>query len=256
QTALQNAELSLNNHLKISAKNSSALREVQEIFALPNIPERIEVYDNSHIQGAFAIGAMVVAGRDGFDKKEYRLFNIKDEKKLNDFGGDDYAMLAEVLQRRLKRLNSEPKRRPDLMIIDGGKGHLSTTLKVMNEMKMNIPFVCMSKGVDRNSGREQFHLPEKEVFTLDRNLPVMKYLQILRDEVHNFAITSHRKKRSSAITISSLDNIEGIGKAKKNALLKYFGSFAAIADATETELKKVDGISTEIAKHIHKYFRK
>ena len=252
--AIHNAELSLTKHLKISAKNIAALNEIQRLFDLPESPRRIEVYDNSHIQGAFPVGAMVVAGVEGFDKKEYRLFNIKETPKTT-FGGDDYAMLREVLTRRIKRLKSEPYRTPDLMIIDGGKGHLSTVTEVMKELKSEIPFVCMSKGVERNSGREQFHRPGQEPFTLDRNLGVMKYLQILRDEVHNFAIKSHRNKRSSTIKISSLDHIPGIGEARKKALLNYFGSFKSITDATITELCRVEGISKELAKTIHELLR-
>lgn len=252
--AIHNAEISLEKHLKISAKNIAALNEVQKLFDLVEHPKRIEIYDNSHIQGAFAVGAMVVAGPDGFDKKEYRLFNIKEEQKTA-FGGDDYAMLREVLTRRLKRLKSEPYRTPDLMIIDGGKGHMKIVSEVMDNLNTHIPFVCMSKGVERNSGREQFHRPDHKTFTLDRNLGVMKYLQILRDEVHNFAIKSHRSKRSSAIKTSSLDHIPGIGAARKKALLNYFGSFKSISDATITELSKVEGISKELAKSIYGLLR-
>lgn len=252
--AIHNAEISLEKHLKISAKNAAALNEVQRLFELAELPKRIEVYDNSHIQGDFAIGAMVVAGINGFEKKEYRLFNIKEEQ-ANAFGGDDYAMLREVLTRRLKRLQNEPYRTPDLMIIDGGKGHMKVVSEVMEKMSLHIPFVCMSKGPERNSGKEQFHRPGRAPFTLDRNLGVMKYLQILRDEVHNFAIKSHRNKRTKAISISSLDNIPGIGEARKKALLNYFGSFKLIADATIEELSKVDGISKELAKSIHELLR-
>ena len=148
----------MEKHLKISAKNTVALSEVQKLFGLLELPKRIEIYDNSHIQGAFAIGAMVVAGINGFDKKEYRLFNIKEEQ-TNAFGGDDYAMLREVLTRRLKRLQNEPYRTPDLMIIDGGKGHMKIVSEVMDTLNLHIPFVCMSKGLERNSGKEQFHRP-------------------------------------------------------------------------------------------------
>lgn len=252
--ALHNAELSLRKHLKISAKNSAALIEVQQLFKLPTPPTRIEVYDNSHIQGAFAVGAMIVAGIDGFDKKEYRLFNINNSS-TSMHGGDDYAMLREVLTRRFKRLKSEPFRAPDLMIIDGGKGHMSTVLGVMKKLNVNIPFVCMSKGVDRNSGREQFHFPGIDVFTFNKDENVMKYLQILRDEVHNFAIKSHRNKRSNAIKISSLDAIPKIGESRKKALLNYFGSFKEISNATIEELIKVNGISKEIALIIYNSFR-
>ncbi|HJK85751.1 MAG TPA: excinuclease ABC subunit UvrC [Candidatus Megaira endosymbiont of Stentor roeselii] len=255
QIALENARIALEQHLKNSAKNRYALEEVQKLFNLPALPNRIEVYDNSHIQGSFAIGAMIVAGKEGFDKKEYRLFTIKDQPQ-NIGRGDDYAMLREVLIRRLNRLKSEPYRLPDLMIIDGGTGHMNIAQQVLEKFSLNIPFVCMSKGIDRNSGREQFHRPNQEIFTLDKNLPVMKYLQILRDEAHNFAIKNHRKKRSKAIKISSLDNIPGIGEMRKKALLSYFGSFAAVADSTIDELTKVEGINKELAQIVYEALRK
>ncbi len=249
KNAIHNAQLALQKHLKISAKNSNALMAVQKLFVLAKIPKRIEVYDNSHIQGAFPVGAMIVAGIDGFEKKNYRLFNIKN-KTQNPFGGDDYDMLREVLTRRLKRLKFEPLRAPDLMIIDGGKGHMKIVTEVMKKVDTHIPFVCMSKGIDRNSGREQFHRVGQDLFTLDKNLSVMKYLQILRDEAHNFAIKGHRKKHSNAIKNSSLDHIPGIGELRKKALLNYFGSFKMITDATVKDLTKVDGINKNLAKII------
>lgn len=249
EVAIENAQIALEQRIKKSVQNLHSLEEVQKLFDLPTTPNRIEVYDNSHIQGSFAIGAMIVAGLEGFEKKEYRLFTIKEPAK-NPIGGDDYAMLREVLTRKLSRLKTEPQRRPDLMIIDGGRGHMKIVSEVLENFGLDIPFVCMSKGVDRNSGKEQFHRPNHESFTLDKNLPVMKYLQILRDEVHNFAIKSHRKKRSKAIRISSLDHIPNIGKIRKKSLLSYFGSFAAISDASVQELAKVDGISKELAQII------
>lgn len=255
QIALENAKIALEQHIKNSAKNMQALEEVQKIFNLPSLPNRIEVYDNSHIQGSFAIGAMIVAGKNGFEKKEYRLFTIKEQQE-NVLGGDDYSMLREVLIRKLNKLQNEPHRLPDLMIIDGGRGHMKIVQQVLKKFDLNIPFVCMSKGIDRNSGKEQFHRPDYEVFTLDKNLLVMKYLQILRDEVHNFAIKNHRKKRSKAIRISSLDNIPGIGEIRKKSLLSYFGSFAAIADATIDELMKVDGINKDLATIVYEAMRK
>lgn len=250
--AVENARSLLEQRLKKSVQNLQALEEVQKLFDLPAIPDRIEVYDNSHIQGSFAIGAMIVAGSGGFDKKEYRLFTIRDLAK-NSVGGDDYAMLKEVLTRRLMRLESCNK--PDLMVIDGGKGHMGVVEQVMQKLKLNIPFVCMAKGIDRNSGKEWFYRPDHEPFTLDKHLPVMKYLQILRDEVHNFAIRHHRKKRSKAITVSALDDIPNIGKVRKRALLGYFGSFSAIKDAGAQELTKVPGISKEIATIIYNSLR-
>lgn len=253
EIAIENAQLSLDRHLKNSAKNIAALQAVQNLFNLPKLLERIEVYDNSHIQGAFAVGAMIVVGVGGFDKKEYRLFTIKEEATNPHGGGDDYAMLREVLNRRFTRLKKELERIPDLMIIDGGKGHMSIVSEIMNKFNVNIPFICMSKGIDRNAGKEQFYFPGRKSFTLDKNSSVMKYLQILRDEVHKFAIKSHRKKRSSAIKYSSLDQIEGIGITRKKALLNYFGSFKEISNATALELTKVKGISKALAIHIYTY---
>lgn len=248
QNAVANAHLSLEQRQKQSIKNRQILQEVKILFSLPNIPERIEVYDNSHIMGAFAVGGMVVATPEGFNKKEYRLFTIKKEDaKLS---GDDFAMLKEVLTRRLSRLKQEPLRTPGLMIIDGGKGHMSTVKKVMQESGFNIPFVCMAKGANRNAGEEHFHMPGKEPFTLDKNKPLMKYLQILRDEVHNFVIRSHRKKRSKAIKTSSLDNIRSIGLVRKKALLGYFGSYRAISEASIDELAKVKTINKKVAQSI------
>ncbi|WP_040255917.1 excinuclease ABC subunit UvrC [Rickettsia hoogstraalii] len=281
QNAAINALFSLEQYLKKFAKNQEIMLEIKELFGLPEIPERIEIYDNSHIQGKFAVGVMVVAGKAGFDKKEYRVFSLSSRDSSlssrdliagsstltnpmdpvvkprddtssthNDAVGDDYEMLRQVLTRRLTRLKNEPHKLPSLMIIDGGKGHLGIVKEVMDKFEMNIPFVCMSKGVDRNAGLEQFHMTGKEVFTLDKNLPIMKYLQILRDEAHNFAIKNHRLGRSRAIKLSSLDDIEGIGETRKKALLHYFGSYKAVCDATIDELTKVNGINKSLAEMI------
>ncbi|KJV62313.1 excinuclease ABC subunit UvrC [Rickettsia amblyommatis] len=276
QNAETNALFSLEQYLKKFAKNQEIMFEIKELFGLSEIPERIEIYDNSHIQGKFAVGVMVVAGKVGFDKKEYRVFNVNapslvchpresgDPKRLmdsrfrgngikncgGDIKGDDYEMLRQVLTRRLTRLRQEPHKLPSLMIIDGGKGHLGVVKEVMDKFEMNIPFVCMLKGVERNAGLEQFHVIGKEVFTLDKNLLVMKYLQILRDEAHNFAIKNHRLGRSRAIKISSLDDIEGVGETRKKALLHYFGSYKAVCDATIDELAKVNGINKSLAEMI------
>ncbi|MCC8467669.1 MAG: excinuclease ABC subunit UvrC [Rickettsia endosymbiont of Eriopis connexa] len=279
QNAAINALFSLEQYLKKFAKNQEIMLEIKELFGIPEIPERIEIYDNSHIQGKFAVGVMVVAGKTGFDKKEYRVFNLNichsrengnlekfsldsrfhgnDTKgTFNDAVGDDYDMLRQVLTRRLTRLKNEPHKLPSLMIIDGGKGHLRLVKEVMDKFEINIPFVCMSKGIDRNAGLEQFHMTGKEVFTLDKNLPIMKYLQILQDEAHNFAIKNHRLGRSRAIKLSSLDDIEGIGETRKKALLHYFGSYKAVCDTTIDELTKVNGISKSLAEMIFRTLHK
>ena len=249
QNAEANALFSLEQYLKKFAKNQELMLEIKELFNLPKTPERIEIYDNSHIQGKFAVGVMVVAGKSGFDKKEYRVFNVNVTTN-NVASGDDYEMLRQVLARRLTRLKQEPYKLPGLMIIDGGKGHLGVMKEVINKFKMDIPFVCMSKGPDRNAGFEQFHMISREVFTIDKNLPVMKYLQILRDEAHNFAIKNHRLNRSRAIKLSSLDEIKNIGEVRKKALLHYFGSYKAVCEATVNDLAKVKGISKLLAKII------
>ncbi|QQV75339.1 UvrABC system protein C [Rickettsia tillamookensis] len=269
QNAAINALFSLEQYLKKFAKNQEIMLEIKELFGLSEIPERIEIYDNSHIQGKFAVGVMVVAGKAGFDKKEYRVFSLSSTAATlssrgpstgsstgDDIKGDDYEMLRQVLTRRLTRLKNEPHKLPSLMIIDGGKGHLSVVKEVMDKFEMNIPFACMSKGVDRNAGLEQFHMIGKEVFTLDKNLPIMKYLQILRDEAHNFAIKNHRLGKSRAIKISSLDDIEGIGETRKKALLHYFGSYKAVCDATIDELTKVNGINKSLAEMIFRTLHK
>ena len=289
QNAETNALFSLEQYLKKFAKNQEIMFEIKELFGLSEIPERIEIYDNSHIQGKFAVGVMVVAGKVGFDKKEYRVFSLSsrastlsqralnmesgtltnnldscfrgdgirgDGNDINDAVGNDYDMLRQVLTRRLTRLKNELHKLPSLMIIDGGKGHVGIVKEVMDKFEMNIPFVCLSKGVDRNNGLEQFHMTGKAVFTLDKNLPIMKYLQILRDEAHNFAIKNHRLGRSRAIKISSLDDIEGVGETRKKALLHYFGSYKAVCDATIDELVKVNGISKSLAEMIFRTLRK
>ncbi|MDD9334431.1 MAG: excinuclease ABC subunit UvrC [Rickettsiaceae bacterium] len=255
ENAELNGQLALDQHLKQFAKNQMFFQQIQQLFNLPLLPDRIEVYDNSHIMGTFAVGSMIVATKFGFDKKEYRIFNIPTGSADANGGdanrGDDYEMLRTVLTRRFTRLKKEPlKSIVSLMIIDGGKGHLSVVQKIMAEFGLAIPFVCMSKGPDRNAGCEQFHMPGKESFTIDKNLPIMKYLQILRDEAHNFAIKNHRLRRSKAIKVSSLDDINSVGLIRKKALLHYFGSYKAICDATIEELSKVKGISKTLAKHI------
>ena len=248
KSLINKAEESANEGLKQKVKNEGVSRqiyeEIAEVFHLTQIPERIEIYDNSHISGTSAVGAFVVAAPGGFQKKEYRCYNM--ENKI----GDDYAMLREVLVRRLGKLKNSDSKRPDLMLIDGGKGQLSVAIEVMNKLEIDIPVSAIAKGADRNAGRETFYLPSGEEFTFDRNKPLMKYLQILRDEAHRFAITSHRKKRAKAMNISSLDDIADIGPARKKALLSYFGSIYAIKSASVEEIAKVPGVSRALAKVI------
>ena len=258
--ALQNAELALQRHLANNASQRELLQKVAELFELPAPPARIEVYDNSHISGTNAIGAMIVAGVDGFIKNEYRKFTIKQAGT-----DDDYAMMREVLHRRLSRWQKESGQagtddaeatRPDLLLIDGGAGQLSAVREVMETLNLwgIIPVVAIAKGVDRNAGREKFFVPGKPMFQLPEHDAVLHYLQRLRDEAHRFAIGTHRAKRSSQLTRSQLDEIAGIGAKRKKALLHYFGSARAVANASKAELQCVEGISQAVATQIWNHF--
>ena len=238
------AKSGLAQKVKSDGVNQRIYEEMAEVFHLPNVPDRIEIYDNSHIMGTSAIGAFVVATKNGFQKKEYRYYNV--ENKI----GDDYAMLREVLMRRLTKLKHGDGAKPDLLLIDGGKGQLSTAIDVMTILGVDVPIVAIAKGPDRNAGREVFYLPSGEEMTFDRNKPLMKYLQILRDEAHRFAITTHRKKRERSMGVSSLDDVADIGPTRKKALLGYFGSVEAIKSASVDEIAKVPGISRSLAKVI------
>jgi len=241
----------LDKKISQSMKYHKILSDVKELLELDSIPTRIEVYDNSHIMGKFAIGAMVVAGAEGFEKNEYRKYTI--QTNLNNYGGDDYQMLKEVILRRIKRFKESPEKIPSLMIIDGGKGHYSVVEQIFKENNISVPFLCMSKAEKRDAGGESFHFKNRATFTMDNNTEIMKYFQILRDEVHNFAITSHRNKRSKAISTSLLDSIPQIGASRKKALLNYFGSVESIKNSTIEDLCKAPGISMPTAKIIFQY---
>jgi excinuclease ABC subunit C len=228
------------------------LQAVSELFGLPIQAKRIEVYDNSHIAGEYAVGAMIVAGENGFEPNEYRRFNFRNPQLV---GGDDYAMMREVLTRRLKKLKNDSEEIvPDLLLIDGGKGQHSAVLQVMQELAVNVPFVCISKGENRNAGRETFIMQGREPFQLPHSDSTLHYLQRLRDEAHRFAITSHRIKRANAIKHSSLDEIAGIGASRKRALLLHFGSAKDVMNASVLDLQQVKGINASIAKQIYDYF--
>jgi excinuclease ABC subunit C len=244
-STIEALEQNIRARVKASKVGRELLDKIADLFDLASIPKRIEIYDNSHIMGSYPVGAMVVSKPNGFDKKEYRIYNV--ENKI----GDDYAMLAEVLSRRMKKIVKKEGENPDLIIIDGGKGHLSVARRLMDEMDLSLNIVSMSKGVQRNDGKEVFHKLSGESFTLDRNLPVMKYLQIMRDEAHHFAISNHRKRRSKSMYFSSLDDIQSIGPMRKKALLNYFGGIEEIRKATIEELAKVDNISHKMAKNIY-----
>jgi excinuclease ABC subunit C len=227
------------------------------VFGLDGPPERVEVYDNSHIQGTAAVGGMIVAGPDGFIKNSYRKFNIKTEGAA----GDDFAMMREVLTRRFGRaLKENPERDeehwPDLVLIDGGQGQLEVARQVLTELGLeDISIVGIAKGPDRDAGRERFFVPGKPPFSLEPRDPVLYFLQRLRDEAHRFAIGTHRTRRAADITRSALDEVPGIGATRKRALLHHFGSARAVGAATLEDIKSVAGISDALAQKIHDHFR-
>ncbi len=258
--ALTNAREQLGRRMAENSAQAQLLEGVADAFGLDTPPRRIEVYDNSHIQGAHALGAFIVAGPEGFEKAHYRKFNIKSADLTP---GDDYAMMREVLSRRFARLVKEEAevppnekwRRPDLVLIDGGLGQLSVACQVFADLGVeDVALASISKGHDRDAGREHFYLPGKEPFRLDLKSPVLYYLQRLRDEAHRFAIGGHRKKRSAAIGANPLDEIRGIGAARKRSLLKHFGSAKAVSAANLTDLSSVEGVSATLAKKIFDFF--
>ena len=257
ESAMRNASDALARRLSESATQRKLLDGVAELFDLDTPPKRIEVYDNSHISGTNALGAMIVSGEDGFEKNAYRKFNIKDPDTVS---GDDYAMMREVLTRRLSRaLKEDPDRAgntwPDLILIDGGPGQLSVALEVLDELGIpDQPIVAIAKGPDRDAGRERFHVPERTPFTLPMQDPVLYFMQRLRDEAHRFAIGSHRARRSKDIAKSVIDEIPGVGAKRKRALLNHFGSATSVARAGLSDLETVDGISHTVARRIYDYF--
>ena len=254
--AEQNAKEALARHVSESASQRKLLQGVAETFDLEQAPERIEVFDNSHLQGTNQLGGMIVAGPDGFMKNQYRKFNIKDDSTVP---GDDYAMMREVFTRRYGRLAREENRGtvgwPDLILVDGGRGQLGVAHEVMVELGLeDIPLVGVAKGPDRDAGRERFFQTGKTDFMLPPNSPVLYYLQRLRDEAHRFAIGGHRAKRKADIRKNPLDTIEGIGGHRKKALLHHFGSARAVGRASLADLEKVDGISAKMAQRIYNHF--
>jgi excinuclease ABC subunit C len=240
-----------------TATQARLLKGLTEAFDLPRVPARIEVYDNSHIQGAFAVGAMVVVGADGFDKNQYRKFNIRGDDIT---AGDDFGMMKEVLTRRFKRLLKEDPDRtsgmwPDLLLIDGGAGQVSSVREIMEALGVgDVPMVGVAKGEDRDAGKEVFYRTGKPIFALRHNDPVLYFIQRMRDEVHRFAIGTHRAKRSKAIGATPLDEVPGVGAARKRALLAHFGSAKAVARANLADFKAVEGVSANMAQKIYDYF--
>jgi excinuclease ABC subunit C len=257
ENATRNARESLARRMAEGATQNKLLTGLVEAFDLDAPPQRIEVYDNSHIQGTNAVGGMIVAGPEGFLKSQYRKFNIKSEAGAN---SDDFGMMKEVLTRRFERLLKEdPERKtdmwPDLLLIDGGAGQVSAVAEIMSELGVeDIPMVGVAKGIDRDAGKEEFHRPGERPFALQRNDPVLYFIQRLRDEAHRWAIGAHRAKRAKAVSLTPLDDIPGIGATRKRALLQHFGSAKAVARAGLSDLQAVDGISEAMAKTIADYF--
>ena len=261
--AMTNAREALGRKMANVQSQGKLLDGVQALFDLPHRPRRIEVYDNSHIQGSHAVGGMIVAGPEGFIKSQYRKFNIKD---TGIEGGDDYGMMREVLMRRFARLvkehdddrgaeENEAAHWPDVVLIDGGPGQLSVVKEVMKELGLKDVFVAgVAKGPDRDAGREHIYLTGKKPFMLEKRDPVLYYIQRLRDEAHRFAIGTHRARRKKAIGSNPLDEIAGIGPGRKKALLRAFGSAREVSRASASDLAQVEGISQSMAKIVYEHF--
>ncbi len=266
--ALTNAREALGRKLAESASQEKLLTGMSELFGLEEPARRVEVYDNSHIQGTHAVGAMIVAGPEGFMKNQYRKFNIKSTETTP---GDDFGMMREVLSRRFTRLLKDHGARddntnkhedddsaspwPDLLLIDGGKGQLSSTMEVLEDLGISdIAVVGVAKGPERNAGRETFYFPDGKSISLEPRDPVLYFIQRLRDEAHRFAIGTHRAKRTKAISANPLDDVPGIGPTRKRSLLRHFGSAKAVSRAGVTDLQAVEGISHQIAQTIYDHF--
>ncbi len=257
ENARRNARESLGRRLAESAAQTRLLAGLADAFGLEAPPRRIEVYDNSHIQGSDAVGAMVVAGPEGFAKSQYRKFNIRGDSLTP---GDDFGMMREVLTRRFSRLLKEDPDRegqgwPDLLLVDGGAGQVSAVAGILGDMGLDdLAVVGVAKGIDRDAGKEEFHRPGRPVMALRRGDPVLYFVQRLRDEAHRFAIGAHRARRARAVGATPLDDIPGVGAARKRALLAHFGSAKAVSRAGLPDLMAVDGISEAMARTIHDFF--
>ncbi|MBT4695479.1 MAG: excinuclease ABC subunit UvrC [Alphaproteobacteria bacterium] len=252
--ALDNAKYALKRHQINLLSNEKNLLGLKETLNLEKIPKRIEVYDNSHIQGSFAVGAMIVANEEGLVKSEYRKFNIKESNTDDDFG-----MMNEVIKRRFGRLlknkDTDQSKYPNIILIDGGKGQFSSTEAALRELGINdVTIISIAKGEKRNAGKEKLYTSRKDPYLLKPNDPTLYYLQRLRDEAHRFAIGTHRAKRNKTITKNPLDEIPGIGLKRKKALLNFFGSARSVGQAKVDELMAVDGISQNTANSIFHWF--
>lgn len=258
--ALENAFNSIDRKIIEEEKSGNILKEIRNIFNITREIRRIEVFDNSHIFGESAIGAMIVAGFDeenkwGLLKKYYRKFNVDAGTKKT--GGDDFDMMRQVMRRRYGRIKNEGANFPELILLDGGAGQLSVALEVFKELGIENEFnvIAIAKGPDRNAGNEDFYQPGKAPFKLPKNSPLLYFLQNLRDEVHRFAITGHRSKKIKSLIKSKLDEIPDIGPTRKKALLSHFGSVALIESASLEELMKVEGINRKTAEKIYNFFK-
>ena len=257
ENAARNARESLARKMSESAAQSKLLDALAEAFDLDGTPTRIEVYDNSHIQGTNAVGGMIVAGPEGFIKSQYRKFNIKGTDITP---GDDFGMMKEVLTRRFERLLKEdPDRQsgawPDLLLIDGGAGQVSAVRSILEDLGVeDIAMIGVAKGIDRDAGKEEFHRPGQRPMALPHNAPVLYFVQRLRDEAHRWAIGAHRAKRAKTIGATPLDDIPGIGATRKRALLAHFGSAKAVSRAGLADLQAVPGISAAMAQVIYNFF--
>lgn len=245
--AQANAQKSLEKHLIESASHIKIFKELQELLQLTEPITRVECYDNSHIQGKSSVGAMVVANTEGFDKKSYRKFNIQTPQSIH--GGDDYAMMEEVLRRRIKRADEWPL--PHVILIDGGKGQIRIAQQEIDKAQLNTQIVGIAKGENRNASQEVLYLPDKSTLPIERNSLLFYFLQRIRDEAHRFAITTHRAKRDKNAIKSALDTIDGVGAKRKKALLTHFGSVREIRYASISDIKKVSGISHDLAQKIY-----
>jgi excinuclease ABC subunit C len=254
--ARENAREALGRRLAESTAQRKMLTETAERLGLGRVPDRIEVFDNSHISGTHMVGAMIVSGPDGFMKGAYRKFNLHDAAAP----GDDYAGVREVLRRRFMRARDEDPNRdrgqwPDVVLVDGGAGQRSAAVKVLDELGVDdVAVIAIAKGPDRNAGREEFHMAGREPFSLPAQDPVLYFLQRLRDEAHRFAISTHRAKRAKAAVRSVLDEVAGIGATRKRALLRHFGSARAVAAAGLGDLRAVAGVSAALAERIYNHF--
>lgn len=255
--AARNARESLVRRMSESATQARLLEGLAEAFDLDAPPRRIEVYDNSHIMGTDAVGGMIVAGPEGFLKSQYRKFNIRGSDLTP---GDDFAMMREVLTRRFQRLLKEDPDRgseawPDLLLIDGGAGQVSAVQATLEALGIaDIPVIGVAKGIDRNAGKEEFHRPGRPPFALAQNSPVLYFVQRLRDEAHRWAIGAHRARRARSVGATPLDEVPGVGAARKRALLQHFGSAKAVSRAGLEDLKAVSGISATLAQTIYDHF--